>query len=252
MKHPITAILVLLLACLTASAQDYYPSVSPTGIFINHDGEEEELTIGGSYDAPFTVTFYANPADTAGFVLFYEWQIVKVANGKEETLAMRNDETTEFTFRQGGTDVSYRVSLAITYRNRLTGNEGSVEQDDSEVMKFSLRSSSMTVYNAFSPNGDGINDIYRIKAQSLLSFRMAIFNRWGQKIVSGDETTLQADYEGDYTYYICWDGTIHGQTAEDGVYFIVVEAMGSDGIEYKQKSDINLLTRIREPESLKE
>lgn len=243
--------LVALVLSTAVSAQDYYPAISPTGIFINHDGEEEELTIGASYDGPITVSFYANPTDTTGYVIYYEWKIAKISDGEEEVLAVRSDENTEFTFKEGGMDVSYRISLAITYRHRETGIEGAVEQDNNEMMKFSLRSSSLTVYNAFSPNGDGINDIYRVKAQSLLYFRMAIFNRWGQKIVSGDEKSLDVEYEGDFTYYICWDGTISGHTADDGVYFIVIDAKGSDGIEYKERRDINVLTRIREKEELK-
>ena len=242
-------IIALLAVTLTATAQDYYPTIEPVGIFLNHDGEEEELTIGNSYDAPLEVAFYANPTDTAGYTLYYEWKIVRIAEGKEETLAVRNDENTEFTFREGGMDVSYRVSLAVTYRNKATGVEGVIEQDEADMMKFSLRSSSLIVYNAFSPNGDGINDVYRVKTQSLLSFRMVIVNRWGQRMAAGDESTLEVEYEDDYAYYVCWDGTVNGQTADDGVYFIVVEAMGSDGIEYTERRDINLLTRIRERES---
>ena len=247
MKRNVLLLLWLPLLTLTVqAAPDYYPSVAPTGTFINHDGEEEELTVGGTYDAPLTVTFTANPTDTAGYIVYYEWKILKKDDKEETTLAVRNDEVTEFTFREGGAGVSYRISLSITYRYRETGVEGSVEQDEEDMMRFSLRSSSMTVYNAFSPNGDGINDTYRVKTQSLLKFRMAIFNRWGQRIVSGDETTLEKEYEGDFTYYICWDGTWHGQTADDGVYFISIEALGSDGIEYTERSDINLFTRQRE------
>lgn len=235
-----------LLALCVQAAPDYYPAVAPVGTFINTDDEVEELTVGGTYDAPLTVTFAANPTDTAGYVVYYEWQIIKMENNDQTTLAVRNDEITEFTFREGGAGVSYRVSLSITYRHRETGIEGSVEQDESDMMRFSLRGSSLTVYNAFSPNDDGINDTYRVKTQSLLSFRMAIFNRWGQRIVSGDETTLEKEYQDDYTYYVCWDGKWHGQTADDGVYFISIEAKGSDGIVYTERRDINLLTRTRE------
>ncbi|MBR4432937.1 MAG: gliding motility-associated C-terminal domain-containing protein [Bacteroidaceae bacterium] len=247
MKRKLLLLLLLPpLALPVLAAPDYYPSVAPTGTFINHDGEEEELTVGGTYDAPLTVTFAANPADTTGYIVYYEWKIVKREDNEESTLAVRNDEVTEFTFREGGAGVTYRISLSITYRYRETGVEGSVEQDEEDMMRFSLRSSSLTVFNAFSPNGDGINDVYRVKTQSLLKFRMAIFNRWGQRIVSGDESTLEKEYQDDYTYYVCWDGTWHGQTAEDGVYFISIEALGSDGIEYTQRSDINLFTRQRE------
>ena len=181
-----------------------------------------------------------------GYIVLYEWKIIKKDNNEETTLAVRNDEVTEFTFREGGAGISYLISLSITYRYRETGVEGSVEQDESDMLRFSLRSSSLTVYNAFSPNDDGVNDKLRVKTQSLLKFRMAIFNRWGQRIVSGDETTLEKEYQDDYTYYVCWDGKVNGQVADDGVYFISIEAIGSDGIEYTERRDVNLFTRSRE------
>ena len=80
---------------------------------------------------------------------------------------------------------------------------------------------------------------------------MKIFNRWGQEIVSGNQNTLPLEYTDcngvvdGYTYYVCWDGTYHGSKVEDGVYFILVEAEGSDGVKYVRRGDINVLTRSR-------
>ena len=231
---------------IKASTPDWYPSVAATGVFVNHDGEEETLEVGASYDAPLVVSFMANPEDTTEFEVLYEWSIMKIKNGTERLLTKRNEENTTFTFTEGGADVTYRVTLEITYRHRATGTEG---EGESEPVTFSLRGSSVHLYNAFSPNGDGTNDVYRVKTQSLLSFRMKIFNRWGQEIVSGDQGSLPTAYEDDYTYYICWDGTYHGSKVEDGVYFILVEAEGSDGIKYVRRGDINVLTRSRKEDT---
>lgn len=248
MKRNIALVSLLLFVLCGARGQvapDWYPSVSPMGTFVNHDGDEEEIEVGGSYDAPLAVSFMANPVDTAEYEVLYEWDIRQVKNGTDRLLAKRNEENTTFTFTEGGTDVTYRVTLAITYRHRATGTEG---EGEGEAITFSLRGSSVHLYNAFSPNGDGTNDLFRVKTQSLLSFRMKIFNRWGQEIVSGDQSTLPAEHENDYTYYICWDGTYHGRKVEDGVYFILVEAEGSDGIKYVRRGDINVLTRSRKEE----
>lgn len=38
-----------------------------------------------------------------------------------------------------------------------------------------------------------------------------------------------------------WDGTSRGHQVPVGVYFIVVEARGADGVVYKHKGDINIL-----------
>ena len=249
MRHPCILLITLFWVSILSASTDRTPSVTPTGIFINHDGEEEELETGGSYDAPLTVTFCANPIDTVGYTLYYEWRIIKTDGGEETTLAIRNDEITEYTFRDGGSDVTYRIGLSITFRNRATNEEGSIEQDYSDMLQFTLSGSSLTIYNAFSPNNDGVNDVFRVKTQSLLSFQMAIFNRWGQCVASGTEQTLDVEYQDNYTYYICWDGTYHGQIVENGVYYIVINAVGSDGIKYSQRSDINVFTRILEKET---
>jgi gliding motility-associated-like protein len=245
---------IILLWGLVASAlyaqdvvPDWYPKVDDAmGVFVNHDGEEEEIEVGETYDAPLTVTFMACPTDTMDFEVLYEWKIEQERDGASKQLALRPEENTTFTFTEGGTDVTYRVSLVISYHDRATGEVSG--ECEAEPITFMLRGSSLQIFNAFSPNGDGTNDVYRVKTQSLLSFRMKIFNRWGQEIVSGDQNSLTTEHEDGFTYYVCWDGMYHGSYVEDGVYFILVEAEGSDGIKYVKRGDINVLTRLRKEE----
>ena len=40
-------------------------------------------------------------------------------------------------------------------------------------------------------------------------------------------------------------GTAYGKNVPEGVYFIVVEAEGADGVNYKIKSDINILKELQ-------
>ncbi len=63
--------------------------------------------------------------------------------------------------------------------------------------------------SAFSPNGDGINDLFEIKGSEncFINLSFIIFNRWGEEIF----TTKQP-----FTEY--WDGTFNGRPAPQGVY----------------------------------
>src|SRR5690606_13383050 len=63
------------------------------------------------------------------------------------------------------------------------------------------------VPNAFTPDGDGVNDVFRASIEGTLeSFRMEIFNRWGELLhVAEDPDTG-------------WDGRVDGRAVEDGVY----------------------------------
>ena len=60
--------------------------------------------------------------------------------------------------------------------------------------------------NAFTPNGDGLNDVFNAKGYYLSKFDMLIFDRWGEQIFSSNDISKG------------WDGTIKGKLAENAVY----------------------------------
>lgn len=94
---------------------------------------------------------------------------------------------------------------------------------------FRISSSAIFVPNAFSPNGDGANDEFRVAYRSIASFRCRIYDQWGTKVYDSEDIT-----EG-------WDGTVYGSAASVGVYFYVIEAKGVDGTSHNRKGALNLL-----------
>lgn len=108
---------------------------------------------------------------------------------------------------------------------------GYVLDEDSIADADTLSTSTLLMPNAFSPNGDGINDIYKAKSghQGITDFHAYIYNRWGQKLFEW------TDVDGG------WDGTYKGKPVKQGVYFVLVKAKGSDGKTYNIKRDVNLL-----------
>ena len=53
--------LLVMFAASAQSAPDWYPKADEAvATYINHEGEEEEIEVGATYDAPLTVTFIAN------------------------------------------------------------------------------------------------------------------------------------------------------------------------------------------------
>jgi gliding motility-associated-like protein len=84
----------------------------------------------------------------------------------------------------------------------------------------------------FTPNGDGLNDIFRpvgIKFQNLVDFR--VYNRWGQQVF------YTANPE------IGWDGTFNGVVQDMGTYFytIIVGRPGGKGDNIIYKGDVTLI-----------
>jgi gliding motility-associated-like protein len=85
--------------------------------------------------------------------------------------------------------------------------------------------------NAFSPNGDGNNDEWRMTTSTGLEIeQFAIFNRYGQKIW----TTIDQRRG--------WDGTHWGKEAEPGTYFYILRYKClSNGEKYTKKGDFILV-----------
>lgn len=117
--------------------------------------------------------------------------------------------------------------LALLMSHTVTA-QSSLDTTDSTTTAGS--ESKLVMPNAFTPNGDGHNDIYKAKTyQNLTEFHAYIFNRWGQKIY---EWTDPAGG---------WDGTQKGHDATAGVYYVLVKARGTDDVIYNIRKDINLL-----------
>lgn len=86
------------------------------------------------------------------------------------------------------------------------------------------------VPSAFSPNGDGKNDVFRVTNltfQKLLEFR--VFNRWGQEVFNTNNGRKG------------WDGTWHGQVQDPGVYQYIIKVSHPDGRLQIFKGDVTLI-----------
>jgi len=86
------------------------------------------------------------------------------------------------------------------------------------------------VPNAFTPNGDGVNDVFRIVNygfDQVMEFR--IFNRWGKEVFS---TTNGMDG---------WDGTLNGQPAATGTYYYLIRISHKDGGASDYRGDLTLV-----------
>jgi gliding motility-associated-like protein len=86
--------------------------------------------------------------------------------------------------------------------------------------------------NAFTPNGDGVNDVFIPvlavdDAYQLTDFR--VFNRWGQLLFSTAHVNVG------------WDGTFKGQLQSQDVYYYTVKIVFIDGSTKFFKGDMTLL-----------
>lgn len=174
-------------------------------------GKENDL--GGS--APADISFYAYTTDG---VAHFEWQMSR----------SQNFDNPEYRFYQQNLD--YTFTDEGTFYLRFVGSnyDGTCEAYG-DVYTVSIGASALECPNAFSPNDDGVNDVWKVSYRSLIEFHCEIFNRSGQKIFGFDDPS-----EG-------WDGTWHGKKVKPGVYYYVINARGADGKDYKKSGDINII-----------
>ena len=86
--------------------------------------------------------------------------------------------------------------------------------------------------NAFTPNGDNVNDVIRVRsrfADQLTEFRWIIYDRWGQEVFSTDNIED------------AWDGTKRGDSVEPDVFGYWLRATCPDGEPYIQQGNISVL-----------
>ncbi len=85
------------------------------------------------------------------------------------------------------------------------------------------------VPNAFSPNGDGMNDVLMVRGFGIAKFNFKIFNRWGQLVFESNDPGVG------------WDGRFKGTVQPMDAYAFVVNVEFSDGTTANKTGNITLL-----------
>jgi gliding motility-associated-like protein len=85
------------------------------------------------------------------------------------------------------------------------------------------------VPNAFSPNGDGLNDVLYVRGDLLEKVEFAVYNRWGEKLFETKDKNIG------------WDGTYKGEACSPGVYVYYLDATCLGGIPYLHKGNVSLI-----------
>jgi gliding motility-associated-like protein len=83
--------------------------------------------------------------------------------------------------------------------------------------------------SAFSPNGDGENDVFYVKGNTIETMTFVVYDRWGQKVFESNAPSFG------------WDGTFKGNALTPAVYDYYVKITCYDKTTFSKKGNITLL-----------
>ena len=83
--------------------------------------------------------------------------------------------------------------------------------------------------NAFSPNGDGINDILYVRSNGVDNVLLVIYNRWGEKVFETEDITVG------------WDGRFNSKPLHPDAYGYYLRAECIGGEVYETKGNVSII-----------
>jgi len=138
--------------------------------------------------------------------------------------------STLVTYRE--LDVDYEFVESGTYYARFNYRKKGEEGEGNYFEKYTITvtESLLQIPNLITPDSpSGTNQTFKVKYQSLVSFELWVYNRWGKELFHTKDPSVG------------WDGTQGGKPVPTGAYYYYIKARGTDGIKYNKKGDINVL-----------
>jgi gliding motility-associated-like protein len=121
-----------------------------------------------------------------------------------------------------------KTDKEVTFNIKITVPSSCVTNDTLQVRVFNERN--VYLPNTFTPNNDGVNDIFRINPVGISELKyFRIFNQWGVKVFETNNVT-----EG-------WDGRLGGVNQPLATYTWLIEAVDTNGKVIRQSGSITLL-----------
>jgi len=121
----------------------------------------------------------------------------------------------------------YALPGEFTISLTVTNSFGCVESY-TKVITVSL-ADNLFIPTGFTPNGDGNNDLFRVRGNNISHYDMSIFNQWGQRIWSSKKETTG------------WNGQANGEYVANGNYAYAIEVHFENGSKTFHRGNISVI-----------
>jgi len=178
-----------------------------------------------------------SPLVTAGAAttnsVTFNWEAVsgavayQVSTDNGLTYTNPSSGSTGLTHTVSGLKENQSVSIIV----KAIGASGCQLSNNSVAVtaKTQIPADGVFVANAFTPNGDGNNDVVYVHSENIKTMSFYVYDQWGEKIYG---STNMANG---------WDGTYKGVKEPAGVYVYYLKAVLNNGTEVNKKGTITLL-----------
>ncbi|MBA4053721.1 MAG: hypothetical protein C0490_03325, partial [Marivirga sp.] len=178
-------------------------------VFVNAENNQPLANAGEDITAQLPVSSLSvngSGTDTDGVISLYTW--AQVSGPNEASFTQDSFGKLQLSDLSEGT---YIFELTVTDNGNLTGTD----QLSIKVIPSLLSLDQIPRY--FSPNGDGVNDVWEWPRIELYSdSQLLVYNRFGQKV-----------YEA-ISYQNNWNGTMDGKPLQEDAYYYVIKLSNTD------------------------
>lgn len=159
-------------------------------------------------------------------VLNYEIQVFNESTGEWEPVGVAGGNELGYNDGDTGLDQAIYCYRIVAFEVAASGfGQRSVSNESCVIF-----GPAIFAPNAFTPNNDGNNDVFRVYAPNSQSATMSIYNRWGELIYETSDLSLG------------WPGTRGpGEVVQEGVYVYVVRGIGFEGTEFTRSGTVTLI-----------
>jgi gliding motility-associated-like protein len=178
------------------------------------------------------------PTPVASFVSDPNLTLLDYRLLSEATFTFNNNSpwyatTVDWSFGNGDSahvgQVTYTYADTGYYCVTMTAYNDFGCHDDSTQCVLIRQDPFLWVPTGFTPNGDGLNDVFLISGLEIVEFQVEIFDRWGKMIFFSDVMTTG------------WDGRALGEAAPEGAYAFKIQATNSLGQKVTRAGTITLV-----------
>ena len=134
---------------------------------------------------------------------------------------------TATTYVDNTQDLSNQIAV---YRITAVANQAGIVSSVSNAFTI-IKEPNLFYPTAFTPNGDGLNDIFNVFGQFIITFEMRIFNRWGEMMYVTDDLRKG------------WDGTFKGALMPEGTYVFRATLSDQAGRTFDRSGTVVLLKK---------